>query len=197
MAGEEWKRAADAAMARYAQGDAAAFAEVYDALAPRLYAFVARRVRDAARAEDVVQQTFLQMHRARAHFTPGAPVMPWAFAIARRLLIDGLRRRESSLAVGGAEADDLAAVAAAADAAPDEVVGRRRLARRIEAELRQVPGPMRVAFELVHGDGLTASEAAQVLGTTVMAVKMRVHRTCKLLRITLGEAAREELVEAP
>ena len=40
-----------------------------------------------------MQQTLLQMHRARGSFIPGAAVMPWAFAIARRLIIDGARRR--------------------------------------------------------------------------------------------------------
>jgi RNA polymerase sigma-70 factor (ECF subfamily) len=197
MGGDEWKGAADAAMARYAQGDGAAFAVLYDELAPRLYAFVARRVRDPARAEDLVQQTFLQMHRARSCFSPGAPVMPWSFAIARRLLIDGLRRRETALAVDGPEGEAEVAAAVTTDPLPDQAAGRRSLARRIESELAQVPEPLRAAFELVHGDGLTNAEAAQVLGTTAMAVKLRVHRTCKMLRLTLGEAAHEELAEAP
>src|SRR5688572_8224274 len=82
----------DTAMDRYARGEDAAFAEVYDGLAPRLMAFLVRYTRDRARAEDVVQQTMLQIHRARGRFTPGAQVVPWAFAIARRLLIDSHRR---------------------------------------------------------------------------------------------------------
>ncbi len=90
--GADWKQKANVAMDRYACGDDAAFDELYDLLAPRLNVFLCRRVRDEALAEDLVQQTFLQMHAARRHFSQGAEVMPWAFAIARRLLIDSVRR---------------------------------------------------------------------------------------------------------
>src|SRR5688572_22381680 len=64
--------AADAAMERYANGDEAAFGELYDALVPRLYAFVLRKMRDPVRAEDLVQQTMLQVHCARGRFVPGS-----------------------------------------------------------------------------------------------------------------------------
>ena len=90
--GADWKQKANVAMDRYACGDDAAFGELYDLLAPRLHAFLCRRVRDESFAEDLLQQTFLQMHAARRHFCQGAEVMPWAFAIARRLLIDSVRR---------------------------------------------------------------------------------------------------------
>src|SRR5215510_15706304 len=85
--------AADAAMERYSKGDDAAFAQVYDAIAPRLLGFLRKATRDDFAAEDLMQQTLLQMHRARGSFIAGAPVLPWAFAIARRLLTDQARRR--------------------------------------------------------------------------------------------------------
>src|SRR5256885_6512465 len=84
--------AADAAMDRYASGETDAFAVLYDLLAPRLYGFLLRQTRNPARAEDLVQQTMLHIHCARGRFIHGAPVMPWAFAIARRLLIDETRK---------------------------------------------------------------------------------------------------------
>src|SRR5205814_9797676 len=83
---------ADRAMARYASGDDAAFGDVYDAVAPALHRYLARRTRDAALTDDLVQHTFLKMHRNRHHFHDGAEVMPWAFAIGIRLLIDRVRR---------------------------------------------------------------------------------------------------------
>src|SRR5438445_12760418 len=79
---------ADAAMERYADGDDAAFGIVYDRIAPRLLAFLRRRLRNDARAEDLLQQTLLNLVAGRASFLPGARVMPWACVIARRLLID-------------------------------------------------------------------------------------------------------------
>ena len=63
-------------MDRYAQGDSAAFGIVYDLLAPRLFAFLIRQTRSRAAAEDLVQQTFLQIHCARASYIGGADVTP-------------------------------------------------------------------------------------------------------------------------
>ena len=64
--------AASAAMDRYARGEDAAFGELYDLLAPKLLGFLYRQTRDRARAEDLVQQTFLQMHCARETYTTRA-----------------------------------------------------------------------------------------------------------------------------
>jgi RNA polymerase sigma-70 factor (ECF subfamily) len=152
-----------------------------------------RRTRDVAYAEDLLQQTFLQMHAARRHFAPGTSVAAWSFAIARRLLIDGGRksaRRGSTF-----ETRDEYAEVPSPDAPPDHIAARRRLAARIDAELMSLPETHREAFELVQYDGLSMAEAAALLGTTVAAVKLRAHRTYEALRARLGDAAREELEE--
>ena len=174
-------------MERYARGEDAAFAEVYDEIAPRLYGYLLRQTRDAARAEDLVQQTFLQIHRARGRFIPGAEVTPWAFAIARRLLIDGLRRgkREVLSKDGSNEGAD---ASVSAEPAADDLVQARELGVRIQVALRKLPEGQRVAFELVKQEGLSLAEAAQVLGTTVAAVKLRAHRAYEALRTVLGDA---------
>src|SRR5262245_49613028 len=80
-----------ALMERYSAGEDSAFSELYEALAPRLFGFLQRQTRDQALAEDLLQQTLLHIHRARGRYIPGADVMPWAFAIARRLVIDWQR----------------------------------------------------------------------------------------------------------
>ncbi len=185
---------ADAAMERYAAGDDAAFAEIYDALAPRLYGYLLRQTRDAAKAEDLVQQTLLHMHRARGRFIPGAEVTPWAFAIARRLLIDGLRRgrREVLSATDDDAAQD---TAASNDAAADDLVQAQELGERIQKELARIPEAQRVAFELIKQEGLSLAQAAEVLGTTVAAVKLRAHRAYVALRGVLGDSVEND--EAP
>jgi RNA polymerase sigma-70 factor (ECF subfamily) len=188
---ETWKVAASAAMERYACGDDAAFSELYDLLAPRLSSFLARRVRDAARTEDLVQQTFLQMHCARRHFARGAQVTPWAYAIARRLLIDGLRKSGREL-LDDDERERRADEHAARHSGSEQLVACREIARHVQRKLEEVPETQRAAFELVHFDGLTAAEAAQVLGTTVMAVRLRIHRALEALRSTLGDEMSEE-----
>src|SRR5689334_6671382 len=69
---------ANAAMDRYAAGDDAAFEALYDALAPRLRHYLLRQVKDGHRADDLLQQTMLQIHTARGRFLAGAEVVPWA-----------------------------------------------------------------------------------------------------------------------
>jgi RNA polymerase sigma-70 factor, ECF subfamily len=189
--GGDWREAASAAMDRYACGDDSAFSELYDLLAPRLTAFLARRSRDDALASDLVQQTFLQMHASRRHFTEGADVMPWAFAIARRLLIDVIRKSGREIAADDGGSDERESVAP--DLPPDRIVAQRRLAARVDKELERIPEGQRAAFELVKQDGLSLADAAEVLGTTVAAVKLRVHRTYEALRAALGEEMHEEL----
>jgi RNA polymerase sigma-70 factor (ECF subfamily) len=190
--GDAWKQAASAAMDRYACGEDAAFSELYDLLAPRLSAFLFRRTRDASHTEDLLQQTFLQMHQARRHFGTGADVTPWAYAIARRLVIDAFRKKGREC-VRANEDLDQESERTATRASPEAIVGRQQLARRVEHELARVPEAQRVAFELVQCDGLSMAEAAEALGTTVTAVKLRAHRTYLALREALGEEVREEL----
>jgi RNA polymerase sigma-70 factor, ECF subfamily len=180
----------DSAMDRYARGDDAAFAEVYDLLAPRLYAFLVRYTRERAKAEDVVQQTMLQIHRARGRFLPGAEVMPWAFAIARRLVIDQHRRGGRELLAD--DDQDVAQLLVALDAAADDVAIAKETAGRIAAELEKLPDNQRVAFELIKQEGLSVAEAAAVLGTTVAAVKLRAHRAYEALRSALGDLVRDD-----
>jgi RNA polymerase sigma-70 factor (ECF subfamily) len=152
-------------MDRYGAGDEAAFAAVYDALAPRLYGYVLRQTRDSARAEDFVRQTMLHIHRARVRFIPGAEVLPWALAIARRLTIDDVARGN-----------------------PVPVRGRE-IATPIERALARLSPSERAAFELLKYEGLSAAGAAQVLGTTGAAVKGRAQRAEEALRLALGDAA--------
>jgi RNA polymerase sigma-70 factor (ECF subfamily) len=176
-------------MERYASGDTEAFSELYDLLAPRLYGFLLRQTRHPARTEDLVQQTLMQMHCARGRFIRGAPVTPWAFAIARHLLIDDVRRNKLEVPRSSdPAAPDPFDNAASHDLPADEQVLSTEIARLIRRELERLPERQRAAFELVKQDGLTHAEAADVLGTTVTAVKLRAHRTYAALRAALGPA---------
>jgi RNA polymerase sigma-70 factor, ECF subfamily len=180
---------ADAAMERYSNGDSAAFAEVYDAIAPRLLGFLINATRDRAVAEDLMQQTFLQIHRARGSFLRGAAVMPWALVIAKRLMIDGARRRrvEQGLFLRAPADDERVMSAPTATPAAGELLDARRLERRIQRRLDSLPETQRTAFRLVKQEGLSLKRAAKVLGTSVAAVKLRTHRAYRALRAALRE----------
>jgi RNA polymerase sigma-70 factor (ECF subfamily) len=171
------------AMDRHADGDPTAFAEVYDLLSHRLFAFFLRRTRDRARAEDLVQQTLLQMHCARQSYVRGSDVVPWAFAIGRRLLIDAHRRRKNEVLFDSAE-DARAALdgRASREDIPEEVASTHEIAARVRRSLDALPEGQRTAYVLVREDGLSVAEAAEVMGITVTAVKLRAHRVYEHLR---------------
>jgi RNA polymerase sigma-70 factor, ECF subfamily len=174
---------ADAAMERYASGNDAAFADVYDAIAPRIHGFLLRQTRDRGAADDLLQKTLLQIHRKRGTYVAGLAVLPWAYAIARRLCIDEFRRRKTDTLWSARElVDDHRLVGTA----PDDEVGYRQLLQLLETELQSLPETQRAAFELLRIEGLTHDQAAQVLGTTVNAVKLRAFRAYSAIRAVLG-----------
>jgi DNA-directed RNA polymerase specialized sigma24 family protein/tRNA A-37 threonylcarbamoyl transferase component Bud32 len=133
---------AELAMARCAAGDHTALGELFDAIAPPLRSHLARRI-EAHRIDRIVRTVVLELHRARGSYCSGRAVLPWALAIAHRLL----------------RGQPLAAVASAA-IDPECSSSSAHLRR----ELARLPEPTRSAWELVALDRLTPTEAGAVLG---------------------------------
>jgi RNA polymerase sigma-70 factor, ECF subfamily len=171
----------NAAMARYSAGDDGAFRELYEGLAPRLFRFLLRLSADRARAEDLLQQTFLQMHAARFRFLPGSDVVPWAMAIARRLFIDTVRERQrhATVAVDGQELDE---AHSSPEPSAEEWVSAHEAATALDSRIARLPSANRDAFLLLKVEGLSLHDAAAILGITVSAVKVRAHRAYVRLR---------------
>jgi len=180
------------AMDRYADGDSGAFSEVYDQLAPRLYGFLLRSTRNSATAEDLLQQTLLQMHCARGTYRRGADVLPWAFAIAKRLFIDGARCKRRYEELPNDYQEESVEPALCTFARAEDLACAKELGARVGEHLARLPSRLREAFTLVKIDGLSHEEAAQVLGTTVGAVRVRVHRAFQTLAGLAGNEPGEQ-----
>jgi RNA polymerase sigma-70 factor (ECF subfamily) len=180
---------ADEAMSQYAQGDVAAFEIVYEVVAPRIEGYVRRKVRDSARVEDIVQQTFENMHKARGTFVPGSDVLNWAFAIARNLVCDAGRKagRETASDMT-AENETMGAVLAAAVAGGEELFLARETGVRMVRTFEGLTKLQQEVFELVKLEGLSYQQAAATLGITVPAVRMYAHRAYVSLREAVGES---------
>lgn len=179
---------ADRAMERYACGDETAFAEIYDELAPRLHRFAFRWTHNRSSSEDAVQQTLLQIHAARHRFVPGGAVVPWAYAIARRLLIDlGRRGSREELRAGDVRDPEEPTTAPS----PEEALHRRRVEAEARRDLAFLPAAWRDAFELVKFEGLSVAETAEVLGITRGMVKIRTHRATAALRKAMARRLRD------
>src|SRR5258708_27588359 len=79
-------------MERYQQADPDAPATLVGALSPALLRFFKSQVANREQADDLLQETWLRIHRVRRTYRPGEPVLPWIYAIARRVRVDGYRR---------------------------------------------------------------------------------------------------------
>lgn len=177
-------------MARYQDGDASAFRELYVQVAPRLLGYLMKMARSKALAEDLLQQTFLKVHRARGAYVRGADPLPWIYAIAHRTFIDDARKTKRAV-VRVAE-DDVPEIAAGIDGASvtrrDERVDPD-LARTALDALAELPAQQREAVVLTKLDGKSVAEAAEIAGTSVGAMKVRAHRGYEALRKLLGAKA--------
>ena len=178
-------------MQRYCDGDAGAFRELYALVAPKLLGYLVKMTRDRALADDLLQQTFLKVHRARAAYVRGADPVPWIYSIAHRTFIDQARKHKRAVVRVG-DAEELPEVAAAITGESDD----RRDDDRADPELvsatldalAELPTQQREAVVLTKLDGKSVAEAAEIAGTTVGAMKVRAHRGYEALRRLLGRA---------
>jgi RNA polymerase sigma-70 factor (ECF subfamily) len=141
-----------ALMVSYQAGHFEAFDEIYALISPAVRRYLTAQSRDAAKAEDLMQETFLQMHRARHTFDPAYPLRPWVMAIARHCWLMDRRTASRRPQVSGDEALREPPVRAEAESLPDRLEVRRALG--------QVVASRRHAVVAHHVWGLSFREIA-------------------------------------
>lgn len=166
-------------MAAYVAGDAAGLAELFRRHAPGLAAVLRRQV-GGEDARDLVQQTFLNLHRARRDFRSGARLRPWLYTIAFNLARDRRRRwaRKPELSVAPDQQDRTTGLE------PD-VEGLAR-DRAVQAALAALGEAQREVIVLHWYGGFSFEEIGRLVGATTSAVKVRAHRGYEKLREQLG-----------
>ncbi len=164
-------------MSAYVAGDARAFERLFARLAPRVHGFFLRSFRDAAVADDLLQVTFMKVHRAREQYDGNQRLAPWLFAIAARVRLDELRKRMRL-----PEDADEEALARADEQAPRDAPPDTDLQDAVRAALERLPESQRAVIHLHRYEGMTFPEIAQVLGTTPGAIKLRAFRGYETLR---------------
>lgn len=167
----------EALMAAYRAGDSEAFEALFERYAPRLYTMFRRGGLDVEDARELVQQTFLQLHRARDDYRDTMPFRPWIVTIARNLRRAHYRKRTRA----GRSGFGLAL--------PTMVDGQVPLTiRRVRVALDRLPPSLREVIVLHWFIGLGYREIADRLGdATELAVKLRAHRGYAKRRVLLGE----------
>jgi RNA polymerase sigma-70 factor, ECF subfamily len=164
-----------ALMEGYLDGRIEAFDALYAALSGRLRRYLLSQCRDPALADDLLQDTFLQLHRSRRTYEPGRPVTPWVFAIARHVFL--MKRRSA----GRRQRFEERLAAANGDAVRDDV---KALVEKDEVRraLDRVPADQREALLLHHVQGWSFAEIAARLGIRVNAAKTRAFRGMKKMK---------------
>ena len=173
-------------IARIARGERGALRAAYDAFAGRAMAIALRILRSTEEAEEVVQDTFVEIWRRAAEYRPerGTPGS-WIAAMARSRAIDRLRERTRS-------ENTLRALASEPprdpDPPPSESAARQQERTRVRAALAALPAEQRRTVELAYFGGLTQSEIARATGDALGTVKTRIRLGMEKLADALLEA---------
>ena len=177
-------------MAAYANGDRRSFAALFRRWAPRIHGFFLRVLGEPAAADDLLQITFLNVHRARRSFRPLLPLRGWLFSIAAHALQDELRRRKRLPLAPEEQQEAVADTVAAEDVSVS--LESRQLALTVRAALERLPESQRAVLHLHRFEQMSFAEIAQVLGTSEGAVKLRAFRAYERLRSELLPLLQED-----
>ena len=180
-------------MLAYQQGSEAAFDLIVEAYSGQVYGLFTRFLGPVPEREDLVQEVFLRVIRARERWQPQARLSTWLYRIAFNLSVNRSQRRtpEVSMEVdaGGEprhEFDDPAAEQ------PSEALERGDVVAAVQAAIAELPETQRMALVLARFEEQSLAEIAVVLGSTEKAVKSLVHRARESLRARLAPFLEQE-----
>jgi|HubBroStandDraft_1064217.scaffolds.fasta_scaffold109862_2 RNA polymerase sigma-70 factor (ECF subfamily) len=165
-------------MERYQQADPEAPVALVAALSPALLRFFRSQVATREMAEDLLQETWLRIHRVRRTYRPGEPVLPWVYAIARRVRVDGYRRMRR-ITVHETAVEVLPERPAPVDKNP---------LPSFATLVAGLPDAQREVVTMLKVGGLSLEEVARATSSTVGAVKQKAHRAYEKLRQLLQDS---------
>ena len=164
-------------MARYQAGDFSAATALIHRISPQLHRFFVAQFASREDADDLLQETWLRIHKVRHTYRPGEPVLPWFYAIARHVRVDHYRRAVRTSA-REQQLDDFSGLAAKFPADSSEPDA-------FETLLAPLPESQREVIEMLKVGGMSLEEVARATSSSVGSVKQKVHRAYKKLRETI------------
>lgn len=173
-------------MLRLQQGDESALRALLERNGRRVLNHAYRYLRDAARAEDVVQETFLRIYKARDRYQPTAPFQAYMLRIATNLCLSHLRKKQALSLDQPREDGGQADVQDEGAAEPGAGLDQRELHRRVREAVDQLPDRQRMAILLNKFEGLDYQAVADQLGLSVSATKSLLHRARMALKDVLA-----------
>jgi RNA polymerase sigma-70 factor (ECF subfamily) len=167
----------EAVMRLVREGDVGQLGILFERHHGRLYNYCLRLTGDPETSRDLVQEVFFRMLKYRATYRDDGSFLPWFYRLARNACFDHLRGSGREVA-----ADVEAMEEAAPGPAPSEEAERRQEVRLLSRALHRLPVDKRELLVMARFGALGYREIAETLGTTVGAVRVRVHRALKELR---------------
>lgn len=179
----ESKPADSALMLRYRDGDVAAFEELYSRHKDSVYRYLLRMSRNHETAEDVFQEVWGKIIKARENYRRTAKFTTFLYRVAHNCFIDHVRRNKRH--AGNAEFEP--EIHADPGDSPETITERALARRRLEAALAGLPDEQRDAFLLHEEAGLTLDQIAAVTGSNREASKSRLRYAVAKLRAAIDE----------
>jgi len=193
-----------ALVARLQQGDRTAFRELVRRHQDKVYRLALRLTRDEARAQDAMQDAFLQVYRKIGQFQEQSAFTTWLYRITVNAALMRMRsekrHREASLEEASPRYSEQGEIAEPVDdwsAAVDDDAGNRELAKYAQIAIDELPETYKSVFVLRELEEMSTEDVAQILDLTIPTVKTRLHRARLALRKALAERVKGTDFEQP
>lgn len=184
-------------MLAYQRGDETAFDALVEAYSGSLYALFTRFLGQAPEREDLVQEVFLRVIRARERYEPTARFSTWLYRIAFNIAVNKTQRSNESASLDDAQSGDdgfaLREVGDPRGEEPSTALERGDVVAAVRAAIGSLPEAQRMALILAKYDEMPYSEIAIVLRSSEKAIKSMVHRARENLRERLAPFLQQEL----
>ena len=177
-------------------GEERAFTELVERYQTRLLNFIYRTIGDRDRAEDLVQEVFIRVHRHLHRFDRSKKFSTWVYTIASNLAKNELRNRSRNPLVlfqtmqGDHDEEDRPLQFEDTTSRPDDLFRRRHLRELVEDTVAKLPEHHRQVFVLRELEGKSYEEIAEITSCNLGTVKSRLHYTTQILRAAVAADAR-------
>jgi len=155
--------------------------ELYDRWYGPVRAFLAARLRDEAAADDLAQETFARVHTSLAELRDPEKAKAWVFRIAHNLYVDRVRAGQREPSTTNEDEEESRTEDPASEAFVGEIE-RQEMSQCVRDKIALLPEPLRTVLVLFDQEEFSHQEIAELLGLSIGAVKVRLHRARRALK---------------
>jgi len=166
-------------MLQFQQGDQGAFASLFEQYYRPIFQFSCRMLMNSSDAEEITQETFIQVYKAVERYQPTAKFSTWVYTIAKNLCLNKLHaQKQIGVMATIPEGEDfsLDEVVASSDPLPSTALEQQERTNMVKRAIESLPPLLRIPIILSRYQGLSNKEIARISGCTETAIKLRIHR---------------------